>query len=445
MQHLKVITVEDVEQKYGRVADCIGGGSGGSIRLHTTLFVIKEFHTQLGSHAMSELVATAMISSPRVLKHHEYFLFRPKYATTSEEFKVSAVMPYGMSLAKVINKPILEFITPDTKSNINPLLLQKYFYGILWGMRDINAHGYYHRDLKPDNVLIVEGNTLICDLGLTKKCQNVEQKEPAYSIGFKAPEIYDDNVNQSEKSESFSAGATFLQMILGYSFFEGGSHFSPSPKYEKYLNPATYPTRLQKFIKNKVSERGMDLLFALLHPDMNIRITITKALEHPYFDDIEEKYVPPTVIPLRSKYPCREGLLPQELRNGCINWAYDTITQLDKEYIFPVLALAIAIFDNFTSEYYDIIVDREILQVYLCASIKIADVIRGFERIHLEDIVRMCVYKITTQQITTAVYVILTKLNYRVDFETTFDRYCNAHNGTSPSHMEFLSMLVDNE
>lgn len=116
-----------------------------------------------------------------------------------------------------IGKTISEFFINE-EININAKL--SYFIDIAKGIKSIHDLNYYHRDIKPNNILIVEGKIKLADFGLVwhpsfePRTNNDEKVGPAETI---APEMREDNLElkHSSKADIYSFVKTMWMLILG--------------------------------------------------------------------------------------------------------------------------------------------------------------------------------------------------------------------------------------
>jgi len=65
-----------------------------------------------------------------------------------------------------------EFSSPMTESQIKDLILQ-----VLNGLSELHRKGFFHRDMKPDNILVNEGTYKIADFGLAREIRS----QPPYT------------------------------------------------------------------------------------------------------------------------------------------------------------------------------------------------------------------------------------------------------------------------
>lgn len=219
-------------------------------------------------------------------------------------------------------------------------------YQILRGMNYMNTIGIWHRDLKPQNILVMaDGKIKITDFGLAKggPFQWVAATGTVYTLWYRAPEILIQELldtaaleyEYGPPAEAWSVGVIMWNMLTAgsddnvkhrlsgqsemhqlYMFMKafGGSRF----KYCYGTN--TNESECSSLVKNKlrsqlsaeefaVAFRNADssttrtlgvagiakdsdtaaLLLALLDPNPDTRISIADAMEHSYFDGVREE------------------------------------------------------------------------------------------------------------------------------------------------------------
>lgn len=94
-----------------------------------------------------------------------------------------------------------------------------YFIDIAKGLKSIHEMNYYHRDIKPNNIIIVNNEIKLADFGLVwhpSFIQNTNSDEKVGPIETIAPEMIEDNLElkHSEKSDVFSFVKTIWMLIL---------------------------------------------------------------------------------------------------------------------------------------------------------------------------------------------------------------------------------------
>ena len=155
-----------------------------------------------------------------------------------------------------------------------------FFYQIINGVEYIHSKGYAHRDLKPENILLTEDKTLkIIDFGLSHEC-NEEQflKTKCGSPSYAAPEIIARPIYNGFKIDVWCCGIILYAMLCGYLPFEGNSE-SESNNIQLFKNILECEPELPDFLSN-ISK---DLIYEILNPDPNERISIKKIKNHPFY------------------------------------------------------------------------------------------------------------------------------------------------------------------
>ena len=143
-------------------------------------------------------------------------------------------------------------------------LAQNYFSQIVNALKILYQKDIFHRDIKPNNILIENNVIYLCDFGLSKYISQDNYDIKQSIVGsplFMSPEIYG-NLQFNIKSDLWSLGLVLFEMLAGYN----------------YLNSKNIPELLNK-IKNtdiphidNISNNVSDLLIKLLNKNVDKRI-----------------------------------------------------------------------------------------------------------------------------------------------------------------------------
>lgn len=197
---------------------------------------------------------------------------------------------------------------------LNVAEVRRLMHQLLSGLLEMNDHGFIHRDLKPQNLLLVRDpdtnqlNLRIGDLGLAKEinlCRRDAHTPQIMSLWYRAPEVmlgkprpyYDYGVDM------WSAGCVFVELATGRPLFYPDSNtewdvlvcilqLCGTPCFDEYhkLDP-NFKKRLPQWpgenfytlFEYALTKSGVDLLIQMLQLNPEKRITLEDALVHPFF------------------------------------------------------------------------------------------------------------------------------------------------------------------
>ncbi|OEH78161.1 cell-cycle-associated protein kinase cdk [Cyclospora cayetanensis] len=164
-----------------------------------------------------------------------------------------------------------------------------------------------HRDLKPQNLLISRGGTLkLADFGLARAFGIPVRSytHEVVTLWYRAPDVLMGSNTYSTPVDIWSIGCIFAEMVNGRPLFPGSNNEDQLQRIFKVLGtPAPtesltglpqwrnnfkyYPPLKWKYIAPGLSDCGLDLLSKMLVFEASERISAKKAMQHPYFDDLD--------------------------------------------------------------------------------------------------------------------------------------------------------------
>lgn len=203
-----------------------------------------------------------------------------------------------------------------------PNIIKKCIYQMLLAVDYLHSHGIVHSDIKPANILYDGSNFKLCDFGISSYVGlPYVNKKLICTEGYIAPECLDDRLKkkfykedkhleeQHNSCDVFSIGALLFYYCLG----KYNKDIIYCSDYNKILNNPSrnipnhwnkygdtyyckgnnYTTKTKPLteynISNKISIDGYNLLSEMLQIHPSKRITVSNALESPYFSDIHKK------------------------------------------------------------------------------------------------------------------------------------------------------------
>ncbi|XP_029799479.1 serine/threonine-protein kinase MAK isoform X1 [Suricata suricatta] len=184
-------------------------------------------------------------------------------------------------------------------------VIRNIMYQILQGLAFIHKHGFFHRDMKPENLLCMGPELVkIADFGLARELRS----QPPYTDyvstrWYRAPEVLLRSSVYSSPIDVWAVGSIMAELYTLRPLFPGTSEVDEifkicqvlgTPKKSDWpeghqlassMNfrfPQCVPINLKTLIPN-ASHEAIQLMMEMLNWDPKKRPTASQALKHPYF------------------------------------------------------------------------------------------------------------------------------------------------------------------
>ncbi|KAF0395838.1 cyclin-dependent kinase 1 [Gigaspora margarita] len=208
---------------------------------------------------------------------------------------------------------VFEFLTMDLKRYIQTFKeglelskIQKLMYQLLDGTAFLHRRRIFHRDLKPQNLLIdKDGNLKLADFGLARAV-GIPLKPYTHGVitlWYKAPELMLGSPTYTFAVDIWSIGCIFAEIVNREVLFKGESEIdelflifqalgtpdeSVWPGISQFRDynpifPRWKPQPLSSYVPT-LNSLGIDLLSKMLTYDDTFRISAKRALVHPFFN-----------------------------------------------------------------------------------------------------------------------------------------------------------------
>ncbi|MBN1525174.1 MAG: serine/threonine protein kinase [Spirochaetales bacterium] len=250
-----------------RIKKVIGEGGMGKVYLAVHPTLKKDIIIKRLSISSKKSLSDRFRREARVMMgfRHENIVSVYDHFKHGQSYYIAMEFIDGISLEDLIEK----------KKKISPLAAILILREICRGLQYAHSKGVIHRDIKPDNVLLSNaGEVKLFDFGIAMV--ETEEEEELTKTGivmgtpsYMSPEQIKDAKHVDKRSDIYSLGALFYQMITGKKAFPGG--FSADtihritrgiyPRPQKYTGkiPGFFKTIIKKTMNHKIGRRYKDL------------------------------------------------------------------------------------------------------------------------------------------------------------------------------------------
>lgn len=182
--------------------------------------------------------------------------------------------------------------------------IRNIIYQVLQGLAYMHKSGYFHRDMKPENLLVHRDTVKIADFGLAKETRSRPPfTEYVSTRWYRAPEVLMKSQNYNSPIDLWAVGVIMAELYTFRPLFPGRSEpdeifkicsvlGTPTREtWEEGLRlaasmgmkfPQFVPTPLENIIQN-ASHEAIQLMTVLLKFDPMKRPTASQALQYPFF------------------------------------------------------------------------------------------------------------------------------------------------------------------
>lgn len=224
------------------------------------------------------LTALQKVDSPRLVE----------VVTVSEDlhhFYIVMNFVEGGNLASLLSRD----------SFIGEQRVQQFARSLLEGVAQLHSISVCHNDLQPDNILLKSNDEVVlCDFGCASYVDGDSSSASTRNtkhgnLAYTPPEVILRNTSHGFASDMWSVGIILFHCLVGYLPFEDGS----KRRLREKIVRAEYDFNQKEW--HFVSRGAKQFLSSLLHPDPQVRMTVSEALVHPWLSTL------PVLVPKRSR------------------------------------------------------------------------------------------------------------------------------------------------
>ncbi|KAL0230979.1 hypothetical protein GEMRC1_010384 [Eukaryota sp. GEM-RC1] len=213
-------------------------GRGGSATVFAALWM-----------GMSVAIKTVSLSdkSLQKLQRELSFLVKLNHPAVLRVFGLSFFHNTQTEIGIVMERASTSLPTPSSLTETS----LKYAKDLCYAVKFLHSHSIVHGDLKPDNILLVDGHVRIADFGTSRNLEATATRSTvmAFSHKYAAPEQFD-NVS-TPFIDIYALGVVLYELMSGSEFF--GNYSAPALFKVKMSGtippfPTSFPLRLKSVI-----------------------------------------------------------------------------------------------------------------------------------------------------------------------------------------------------
>lgn len=282
-----------------KIHKTIGDGAYGIVYKATTIksgeiVAIKKMKKKF--YSWDECMALKELKSLKKLTHSNIIKLK-------EVVKVNDDLHF---VFEFLDKNLLQLYTEarEKGKNLTDHEIKSIVYQTAAGLAYMHKHGFFHRDMKPENILFHNDVVKIADFGLAREVRS----RPPYTEyistrWYRAPELLLKSTTYNSPIDIFALGCIMAELYMLAPLFNGSSEMDQLYKICSVLGTPTqksWPEGSQLATKlgisfpqcNSVplstlmpnaSSEAINLMQEMLRYDPHKRITAAQILQHPFF------------------------------------------------------------------------------------------------------------------------------------------------------------------
>ena len=192
----------------------------------------------------------------------------------------------------------------DREKKLTESSIRNIVYQVLQGLAYMHKNGFFHRDMKPENLLVTKDLVKIADFGLAREVRSRPPFTDYVSTRwYRAPEVLLRSTVYNAPIDIFAMGAIMAELYTFRPLFPGTSEPDELFKITSvigtpteytwpeglqlaaqigYKFPTFSPTPLSSIVPN-ASSQALEIMNQMMQWDPAKRPTAVELLQHPYF------------------------------------------------------------------------------------------------------------------------------------------------------------------
>ncbi|ESO87731.1 hypothetical protein LOTGIDRAFT_127222, partial [Lottia gigantea] len=209
-------------------------------------------------------------------------------------------------ICELMDMNIYELIR-DQKSPLPEYQVTSFIYQLIKAVEHMHCNGIFHRDVKPENILIKDDLLKLADFG---SCRSLHSKQPYTEYistrWYRAPECLLTDGFYSYKMDMWSVGCVFFEILSLHPLFPGSNEVDQIAKIHDVMGtpdqavlkklrrsrgmnfnfPPKKGSGIERLLPH-VTEDAIALIYLMCTYDPDDRLTARQALRHPYFKELK--------------------------------------------------------------------------------------------------------------------------------------------------------------
>lgn len=222
---------------------------------------------------LNEVICLEKFDHPNILKAYGHSESSIAIKPNGKEIEVMY-----LALEYAENGELFDYIAET--GVFNEKVARFYFHQLISALEYMHTRGYYHRDVKPENILLDSSfNLKLADFGFTTRNEVSFSRKGTY--GYMAPEVLAKQEYRGDQADLFASAVIIFILLSQHPPFLRAEE---GDKYYKKIIQCRWDRFWQIYADENFSDSFKDMFSKMVSPNTDERLTLEEVKAHEWYN-----------------------------------------------------------------------------------------------------------------------------------------------------------------